>query len=113
MLTVGVGQDFKPHYQILSGERKKPSRIEGAAAESSGDRRIRPRIAKAKASANILQAAGIKNYKRVAPRKSQSHASAPGSARRVAGFPKVISRRNAVACIDRLVGIWSRQSCGA
>lgn len=33
MLTVGVGQDFKPHYQILSGKENRRT-AEGAAAES-------------------------------------------------------------------------------
>ncbi|MGI9704844.1 type IA DNA topoisomerase [Pseudomonas aeruginosa] len=115
MLTVGVGQDFKPHYQILSGKEKAVARLKDFSQQKLWEIYVASdRIGKAKASAGTYsRAAGIKNYKRVAFKEITRCASAPNSARRVAWTSRRSlsqeCRRSSIAWW----GIWSRQSCGA
>lgn len=115
MPTVGVGQDFKPHYQILSGKEKTVARLKEPAAESRGSlRRIRPGSGRRKhrlahtpgCRDQELQARCLQgNHQVVHQRRTQ--------ARRVAWTSRRSPRRNAVASSIAWWGIWSRQSCGA
>ncbi|MBG4858581.1 DNA topoisomerase [Pseudomonas aeruginosa] len=105
MLTVGVGQDFKPHYQILSGKEKTVARLKDLQQKaleiyvaSDPDREGES------IGWHILQAAGIKNYKRVAFKEiTKSCISAELSSPRRLDLPKVASQE-CRRVIDRLVG---------
>ncbi|HCL4160076.1 TPA: type IA DNA topoisomerase, partial [Pseudomonas aeruginosa] len=105
MLTVGVGQDFKPHYQILSGKEKTVARLKELRQKaleiyvaSDPDREGES------IGWHILQAAGIKNYKRVAFKEiTKSCISAELSSPRRLDLPKVASQE-CRRVIDRLVG---------
>ncbi|HDQ4484686.1 type I DNA topoisomerase [Pseudomonas aeruginosa] len=105
MPTVGVGQDFKPHYQILSGKEKTVARLKELRQKavevyvaSDPDREGES------IGWHILQAAGIKNYKRVAFKEiTKSCISAELSSPRRLDLPKVASQE-CRRVIDRLVG---------
>ncbi|HCL4091458.1 TPA: DNA topoisomerase I, partial [Pseudomonas aeruginosa] len=105
MLTVGVGQDFKPHYQILSGKEKTVARLKELRQKaveiyvaSDPDREGES------IGWHILQAAGIKNYKRVAFKEiTKSCITAELSSPRRLDLPKVASQE-CRRVIDRLVG---------
>ncbi|HGP0032397.1 TPA: type I DNA topoisomerase [Pseudomonas aeruginosa] len=105
MLTVGVGQDFKPHYQILSGKEKTVARLKELQQKaleiyvaSDPDREGES------IGWHILQAAGIKNYKRVAFKEiTKSCISAELSSPRRLDIQKVASQE-CRRVIDRLVG---------
>lgn len=110
MLTVGVGQDFKPHYQILSGKEKTVARLKDLQQKALEIYVASDPDREGETSSRLP---GSRTTSALPSKRSPSHASAPNSARRVAWTSRRSPRRNAVASSIAWWGIWSRQSCGA